>query len=98
MKYLALLIFALAACSNDPEPVVKVNRIQSRLRAADDKISKTPLPISYPVKGNELMVMEIPVKNSLGFVDTHRCFVWRDKEFKNTTMSCGQDAAVDFSN
>jgi hypothetical protein len=36
----------------------------------------------------------VPIKDSQGFLDSMRCFIWRDVEFKTATMSCGAQPEV----
>jgi len=35
-------------------------------------------------------VIDVPVLDSTGLLDVQRCFVWRDQEFRSSTLSCGQ--------
>lgn len=83
------IAFALVACSDAPAgkpPRTAMDRQQ----ATDAALSKTPEARSYRFDGNELKILEVPVRDASGFVDIQRCFVWRDQEFKSATISCGQ--------
>jgi hypothetical protein len=40
----------------------------------------------------------VPVADSGHFVDLQRCFIFRDLEFKQSTMSCGQQPDVVLGN
>lgn len=87
---LILLVSALVAgCGDTPADKPKLSR-QQREEAARLLLSKTPEPKVYHLNGNELKVIEVPVKDSTGHVDVQRCFLWRDQEFKTSTLSCGQ--------
>lgn len=86
---LLIVVVALAGCGEPPAPTTAARKA-SRQEKADKALSTTPVPRSYRFDGNELKVIEVPVKDGSGFVDTQRCFVWRDAEFRSATMSCGQ--------
>jgi hypothetical protein len=87
------LVLALVACSDTPAG--KPPRTpQDRQVAAEAALSKTPVPRSYRLDGNELKVIDVPIKDSQGFLDSMRCFIWRDVEFKTATMSCGAQPEV----
>ena len=57
---------------------------------AQEGLAKTPTPRTYRIDGNELKVIDVPVLDSTGLLDVQRCFVWRDQEFRSSTLSCGQ--------
>lgn len=81
----------LAGCPNNP-PVdtaaaSKANK-ERRLAKADAVLNTPPVPRTYIVQGNQIQVVEIPVADTFGFVEMRRCFIFRDHEFKQSTMSC----------
>jgi hypothetical protein len=82
------LVLALAACSDAPAGKVTTKR-QDRQAAAEAALAKTPEPRSYRFDGNELKIIDVPVKDASGFLDLARCFVWRDAEFRTASLSCG---------
>jgi len=84
---LLIVVVALAGCGEPPAPTTAARKA-SRQEKADKALSTTPVPRSYRFDGNELKVIEVPVKDGSGFVDTQRCFVWRDQEFKTASISC----------
>ncbi len=45
---------------------------------------------------NQLLVIDVPSAGMDGFyVETQRCYVWRDAEFRAATMSCpGGDTGI----
>ena len=45
-------------------------------------MSRTPTPRTYRIDGNELKVIDLPVKDASGYLELQRCFVWRDAEFR----------------
>lgn len=79
----------LLGCSDAPAGKPK-RSAQDRRDAAEAALSQTPTPRSYRFDGNELKIIDVPVKDGAGFIDTQRCFVWRDAEFRSATLSCGQ--------
>lgn len=88
---LILLAVALvvAGCGDTVAEKTRLSR-QKREESAQLLLSKTPQPQVYYLDGNELKVIEVPVRDSTGNVDVQRCFLWRDQEFKTSTLSCGQ--------
>lgn len=85
------IALVLTSCS-DPaaDKKYRAERVAKRMEAADAILSKTPVPRSYRIDGNELKVIDVPIKDGSGYLDNQRCFVWRDAEFKSATLSCGQ--------
>lgn len=83
-----LLLLVIVGCSDTPTGKPFKTR-QDRQAAAEAALSKTPVPRSYRFDGNELKIIEVPVKDSSGFVDLTRCYVWRDAEFRTSSLSCG---------
>ena len=87
MLRLTLLAVFLFGCSQEPAKPMKTRR--ERLAEAEAKIAVTPTPRSYRLDGNELKVIDVPVMG-LTDIETQRCFVWRDVEFRTASISCGQ--------
>jgi hypothetical protein len=86
---LLLLCVLLAGCSPAPE-----QRQPSQVRssqAAEEAVARTPIPRTYQIDGNQLQVIEVPVRIGSRFVEHQRCFVWRDAEFKTTSLQCPSD-------
>lgn len=86
----------LAGCADDDINTAAARKAfaEKRQAKADAALSKTPVPRTYNLQGNQLQVIEVPVADSSGFVEMQRCFIWRDQEFKQSTMSCGQQPDV----
>lgn len=86
----------LAGCADDDINTAAARKAHTEKRQAkaEAALSKTPVPRTYSLQGNQLQVVEVPVADSSGFVDIQRCFIWRDQEFKQATMSCGQQPDV----
>jgi hypothetical protein len=84
---LCLAAVVLVGCSEAPSKPLRTK--ENRQAAAESALAKTPVPRSYRFEGSELKIIEVPVKDGSGFVDSQRCFVWRDAEFKSSALSCG---------
>jgi outer membrane biogenesis lipoprotein LolB len=100
MPYRFILLVSalvLTGCSDTAAEKPRKTR-QERAADAQAQLSRTPESRTYRFDGNELRVVEVPVKDSTDFVDIQRCFIWRDQEFKTSTMSCGQQPDILLSN
>lgn len=91
-----LILLAVAGCSNNTgeAPATSKASREKRLEKSEVALSKTPVPRTYTIQGNQLQVLNIPVLNDSGFVEMQRCVVWRDAEFKTASISCPQQAEV----
>lgn len=55
---------------------------------AEAQLAKPPVSRTYTIQGNQIQVVELPVADTSGFVDQQRCFIYRDAEFKTSSISC----------
>ena len=86
-KAALILLVILAGCSQEPVPK-RVQNKQERIERAKIVTSKTPEPKTYTINGSQLLVVDVPTADSAGFIDFQKCFVWRDSEFKMSSLSC----------
>ena len=89
----AMVVVAISACGQSgPTPAQgAAHRKAVRSAAADAAIAKTPVPRHYKIDGNDLLVLDVLSKDAgSGTLESQRCFVWRDEEFKTATMTCPQ--------
>ena len=97
-RLILLSALVLIGCRGDaPADKPRMSK-KERAEAAELALSRTPDVRTYRIDGNELKVFEVPVKDSSNFVDVQRCFVWRDAEYRTSTISCGQQPDVLLSN
>lgn len=96
-RFILLVAVVLAGCS-DPVAQKPRKTQQERSVDAEAQLSRTPEARTYRYDGNELKVIEVPVRDASGFVDIQRCFVWRDAEFRSAALSCGQQPEILLSN
>ena len=96
-----LMLCALAAllvassCSDSPSQPPAKPRVTKAERAAatEAALAKTPIPRRYKIDGHDLLVIDVPMRESYGdTLEIQRCFVWRDAEFKVATLSCPHEA------
>lgn len=94
MPYRLMLLAALVltGCGQPADPPRRTRA--EREQAAEALLSRTPEARSYRFDGNELKVIDVPVKDFTGQVDVQRCFVWRDQEYRTATLSCGQQPEI----
>lgn len=86
-----LVLLLVAGCSGDPDPTLRnarAEKVKARAKAAEAVLSVTPQPRTYRLDAGELKVLDVPAADSSGFLETHKCFVWRDIEFKTSSISC----------
>lgn len=98
--WLFVICFSVVGCKNNTVDAAVASKSRNDKRAATAEIllSKTPVPRTYVIQGNQLQVLDIPVLNNSGFVEMQRCMVWRDAEFKTVSISCPQQAEVILTN
>ena len=100
LKIIALgFVFLLSGCFGEVGQAPRLTQA-ARLAHADVELAKPPVPRVYAIQGNQLQVIDVPVRDTSGFVDQQRCFVYRDAEFKTTSLSCESrpDVVVSTSN
>ena len=101
MKTVTIMItcIALSGCDGRKSATQQADAQRARHEAA----AKTMLVVSAPLKPrvlqageHQLVVIDVPSVAMDTFVQTQRCYVWRDAEFKTATMSCpGGDTGID---
>lgn len=94
---LSLTVAALLGGCGDA-PAQKPYRTKAqRLQDAEIAVSKTPVPRTYRLVNGELQVIEFPVKDAAGWLDIQRCYVWRDAEYRQASLSCGPPPEIGLS-
>jgi hypothetical protein len=88
MKHaLILLLLALSGCKDAPADNKQAKK-QAMKEQAKLVVSKTPQPRTYNFDGHQLVVVDIPSADEAGYVEVQKCYVWRDVEFKTSSISC----------
>lgn len=90
------LTVLLGGCFSDAKPVRNVRK--ERAEKTDAAMAKTPVPRTYRYPDGEMRVFEVPVKDPVGGLEYQRCYVWKDQEFKTSTISCGQMPEIVLAN
>lgn len=91
LPLLAAVIVAvglLVSCEQHEKPAT-VKR-QGNKERADRLMAEQPPVTRQQVSGGELLVIESRHRDG-NIVESQRCYVWRDAEFKTTSMSCPAD-------
>jgi len=87
-----LLVLAITAvlggCWASDVPAKPFRTKAQRLKDAEMAVSKTPVPRTYRLPSGELQVIDLPTADSSGWLNMQRCFLWRDLEFKQSSLSC----------
>jgi hypothetical protein len=87
---LCLAAIVLAGCSEAP-----ATQRNTATRDTEAALAKTPVPRSYSFEGSELKIIEVPVRVGKRWVDTQRCFVYRDFDLKSASISCEAAPSLD---
>ena len=82
MRSAILILLVLAGCSKPPPPVV---------HAVEPPSQVEPLVTIHEVDGNQLIVMKAVTKSDFGIQESQTCFVFRDREYKASSLSCPAD-------
>lgn len=94
---LVLLAFAASACGDDAAEQ------RTRAAAKEQWVQRVTAELDAPLKSrswkvgeNEVVAFEAPYSTSAGrYVERKRCVVWRDTEFKTSSISCGGPDELD---
>lgn len=88
---LGLAVLALVACGKEPS---QESRRAARIERANAELAKPATQRVRQVGANELVTVEVPIADQLGFTETQRCFVWRDLEMRTASLSCPQPPEI----
>lgn len=91
MRALCLVVVLLSGCFSEPEKPNAGVRKERQAKAAA-AIAKTPTPRTYRYTDGELRVLDVPSADKNGFMEAQRCFLWRDTEWKTSSLSCSGQA------
>lgn len=97
LRWLLIFGLVLAGCGGQP-PDAPRTKPSARAAATEKRLQEGPAARTYPVRGGELLVIEVPVKDSTGLVEMQRCYVFRDLEFRTSTLSCAREPEVLLAN
>lgn len=98
LRLLIVLACALLATgcgkSAETERAEREKRKEERAAQAESKLN-APLGVRvHQTDKGEVLSIAVPYKDEFGFVKLQPCFVWRDKEFKTSTLSCAAEPAM----
>lgn len=63
-------------------------RRQARIERAEAALARTPVPRTYRYPDGELRVLEVPARDSSGWLEVQRCFLWKDHDGRVASLSC----------
>lgn len=87
----------LVSCSEPVDKQSNKDRRTERVRQAEAKLTQPPQVRTHTITNGQLLVLEVPVSDTSGFVEGQRCFVWRDTELRTASISCPQPPEVDLA-
>jgi len=85
-----LLAYSIANPTEKPKAKTRPERIAEALQ------TKASVRV-HKLNGNQMLVVDTPTVDKYGYVDVRRCFVWRDAEFKTSSMQCPSYEALPIS-
>jgi hypothetical protein len=99
MVRVILLAALLVGCSQAAPERDAVPRLTAADRKANSEHAKSlpPDTHTYQVQGNQLLVVDVPVDGTAKRIESQKCFVWRDREFRTASIQCPADAPGDLS-
>lgn len=80
----------LAACSGteaSPDPKPKLSRTE-RMKRAELASQQPPKVTRHRLENGELLVLDVPVVAAPGYLEGTKCFIWRDTEFRTSSITC----------
>jgi hypothetical protein len=81
--------FLLGCSDSTPKhTLTRAERNAARIEKSEKFLKTPPASRTYQMTGGELRVFEIPTKDKAGFLELQHCFVWRDTEFKTSSINC----------
>lgn len=89
-RSLALVVVALtvAGCEQGRTPAQVAETEAKRVAADAAFLQKLAEPRVLQAGAHQIVVVEVPQLESGVLRSVQRCFVWRDAEFRTSTMSC----------
>ena len=96
MRYLLLLltISTLAGCGESKPTSQQAKSTASKedwRRIDAQRAHEAPDVIIQKLDGGEMVVLTVPTGGTAKRLDVQRCFLWRDKYYRTTSMSCPAD-------
>jgi hypothetical protein len=88
MWRLTLFALLLVGCSQAAERSVRSERRAANIAAVRAEIGKTPPTRRYRYDSGEMLVWDVPFDDGTGILEANRCILWRDAEFKTSSLSC----------
>lgn len=80
------------ACSGGDDRQSDASRRLDKRRAqsavADAQVKAAPAARTYDVNGHQLVVVDVLSKDSYNLIESQKCFIWRDSEFKTASIAC----------
>ncbi len=83
-----IAVVCLGSSGKGPSEQERLANRTARIEKAQTAISKPLAHRVQQVGKNELLTVEIPSADHLGYIDTQRCYVWRDLEMRTASLSC----------
>jgi hypothetical protein len=85
LPWLLAALLALPGCSEAPAGKLPVKAAPLEM--------KTPVPRAWRFDSGELLVIDVPVHATSKYVETQKCYLWRDAEFRTASLQCPNDAS-----
>jgi len=93
----ACTLLTLAGCSDNATRAAPKDQKAERMAKAGLTLQVNPSPRTYTVQGNQMLVLDVPSADATGFVEYQTCYIWRDAEFKTSSIHCPSALTSRFS-
>jgi hypothetical protein len=96
MRAFALVAICLVAGCSDQSTDHALKKM-SRREKLEQAASKPPTRSVYTFEDGQLVVLDITSVTG-GFLDSQRCYVWRDRQFQTSSLQCPSQGEMPLPN
>ena len=87
------VVFALVGCDQIFPPKKK-----AKASPTPEQMANSPAQsVTREINGNQIVSIQLPVIRYGALVEVQHCFVWRDREFKTSSLSCPGGTDMDLT-
>ena len=91
MKQLVALLAIIAPLLAGCDQISPPKKPPVRSVIGEGLANIVPTQVTRSINGNQLLVIDVPVQSLGSLTEVHHCFVWRDLDFKTSSISCANE-------